>query len=230
MLKVSDLSLSYKKKNVIKNASFEVAEGSIIGLLGSNGSGKSTLLSAIAGIKKPDSGNISINDINLNDNPTAYKKMFGYATQENPLIEELTGMDNLLVWSPYKKDEIQKIISAPPLSNLGVHKILDKKVSSMSGGMKKRLALTSILMSDPKVLLMDEPFSALDMVARYDIMEYIIAFKNAGGTVIIASHEDMVLKACDKVLFINKGIVRPAVTNDDFDFIDILRSSLENER
>ena len=61
-------------------------------------------------------------------------------------------------------------------------------------------------------------------------MEYIIAFKNAGGTVIIASHEDMVLKACDKVLFINKGIVRPAVTNDDFDFIDILRSSLENER
>ena len=221
MLKVSDLSLSYKKKNVIKNASFEVAEGSIIGLLGSNGSGKSTLLSAIAGIKKPDSGNISINDINLNDNPTAYKKMFGYATQENPLIEELTGMDNLLVWSPYKKDEIQKIISAPPLSNLGVHKFLDKKVSSMSGGMKKRLALTSILMTDPKVLL---------MVARYDIMEYIIAFKNAGGTVIIASHEDMVLKACDKVLFINKGIVRPAVTNDDFDFIDILRSSLENER
>ncbi|MCR5148120.1 MAG: ATP-binding cassette domain-containing protein [Eubacterium sp.] len=229
MLKVSDLSLSYKKKNVIKNASFEVDYGMVVGLLGANGTGKSTLLSAIAGVKKPDSGEITLDNLSLSNDLNEYKKMFGYATQENPLIDELSGIDNLKIWTSLNTEGIMSTISTPPLSILGVASFAHVRVNSMSGGMKKRLSLTSILINNPKVLLMDEPFSALDMVARYDIMTYINTFKQSGGIVIIASHEDTILKACDKVLFIDNGIVKPIQETGNVSYIDILRSSLTHE-
>lgn len=229
MLKISDLSLSYKKKSVIKNATFQVEPGTVVGLLGANGSGKSTLLSAIAGVKKPDSGEVTLDDLSLSKDPAEYKKRFGYATQENPLIDELSGIDNLKIWTPMNTEEIMAAISTPPLSILGVSDFASVRVNSMSGGMKKRLALTSILINHPSVLLMDEPFSALDMVARFDIMEYILSFRRAGGIIIIASHEDTVLRACDKILFLDNGRVRPLRPDEPAGFVDILRGCLSNE-
>ena len=224
MLKIDKLSLSYKNKKVINEASLDVDYGTIIGLLGANGSGKSTLLSAIAGVKKPDSGDVLLDDLSLSQNPSAYRKNFGYVTQENPLIPELTAVDNLKIWTPMNTAQIKQTLSSLPLSRLGVSAFADVKVKSMSGGMKKRLALTSILMNKPMVLLMDEPFSALDMVARHDILEYVISFKQAGGIVILASHEESALKACDKVYLIDSGNVS-LVEEGDENFVDILRKS-----
>ena len=224
MLKIDKLSLSYKNKKVINEAFLDVDYGTIIGLLGANGSGKSTLLSAIAGVKKPDSGDVLLDDLSLSQNPSAYRKNFGYVTQENPLIPELTAVDNLKIWTPMNTAQIKQTLSSLPLSRLGVSAFADVKVKSMSGGMKKRLALTSILMNKPMVLLMDEPFSALDMVARHDILEYVISFKQAGGIVILASHEESALKACDKVYLIDSGNVS-LVEEGDGNFVDILRKS-----
>ncbi len=226
MLKIDKLSLSYKHKKVINEASLEVEYGSFIGLLGANGTGKSTLLSAIAGVKKPDSGDVTLDDISLSGNPSEYRKNFGYVTQENPLIPELTAVDNLKIWTPMNKAEIIQTISSLPLSRLGVSEFANVRVSSMSGGMKKRLALTSILMNKPMVLLMDEPFSALDMVARRDILDYIISFKQAGGIVIIASHEESVFKVCDKVYLIENGNVSQIPGGADQDYVNILRKSI----
>ena len=226
MLKIDKLSLSYKNKNVIKKASLEIDYGSFIGLLGANGSGKSTLLSALAGVKKPDSGDVILDDLSLTGNTAEYRKNFGYVTQENPLIPELTAVDNLRIWTPMNRSEIIKTISSLPLSRLGVSEFADMRVSNMSGGMKKRLALTSILMNKPMVLLMDEPFSALDMVARHDILDYIISFKQAGGIVIIASHEESVFKACDRVYLIENGNVSQISSGADTDYVNILRKSI----
>ena len=226
MLKIDKLSLSYKHKKVINEASLEIEYGSFIGLLGANGTGKSTLLSAIAGVKKPDSGDVILDDISLSGNPSEYRKNFGYVTQENPLIPELTAVDNLKIWTPMNKAEIIKTISSLPLSRLGVSEFANVRVNSMSGGMKKRLALTSILMNKPMVLLMDEPFSALDMVARRAILDYIISFKQAGGIVIIASHEESVFKVCDKVYLIENGNVSQIPGGPDEDYVNILRKSI----
>ena len=124
------------------------------------------------------------------------------------------------------KAEIIKTISSLPLSRLGVSEFANVRVNSMSGGMKKRLALTSILMNKPMVLLMDEPFSALDMVARRDILDYIISFKQAGGIVIIASHEESVFKVCDKVYLIENGNVSQIPGGPDEDYVNILRKSI----
>ncbi|MBQ9609323.1 MAG: ABC transporter ATP-binding protein [Lachnospiraceae bacterium] len=226
MLKLEGITIKYKKKTVLENVDFYSAPGEIVGLLGANGSGKSTLLSVIAGAKKAFSGELSLNDIKFSENPDEYRSHMGYVPQENPLIAELSAIDNLRIWSDVGKDDMRTLIGSAPLSILGVAEFADNKVNSLSGGMKKRLSITATLITKPKVLLMDEPFAALDMVAKHDIMDYIVGYKNSGGTVIIASHEESVLDFCDRIYFINSGMVKEINRGNDFKYVDILRGKV----
>lgn len=225
MLKLENLVIKYKKKTILSDINFTAVPGEIIGLLGANGSGKSTLLSVIAGAKKAESGKISINDVDFNQKPDEYRKYIGYVPQENPLISELTCMDNLRIWSKLNKEEMSELISTPPLSILGVHEFLYKKVKDLSGGMKKRLSITATLITNPAILLMDEPFAALDMVAKHDILQYMSTFKESGGTVIVASHEETVLDFCDRIYFIQNGQVSELDKKKDLSYIDLLRGN-----
>ena len=225
MLKLEGVNIKYKKKTILSNVGFTALPGEIIGLLGVNGSGKSTLLSVIAGAKKAESGKIGINDVLLSDKPDEYRKYIGYVPQENPLIAELSCMDNLRIWSELDKEEMLRLISAPPLSLLGVYEFYDKKVKDLSGGMKKRLSITATLITNPSILLMDEPFAALDMVAKHDILEYMSVFKSAGGTMIVASHDESVLDYCDRIYFIYDGQITELDNKADISYIDLLRGN-----
>ena len=226
MLKLEDIVIKYKKKTILSDVRLTAVPGEIIGLLGANGSGKSTLLSVIAGAKKAESGKLSINDINFTEKPDEYRKYIGYVPQENPLIAELSCLDNLRIWSKLGKEEMRELISTKPLSILGVHEFCDKKVKDLSGGMKKRLSITATLITNPSILLMDEPFAALDMVAKHDILQYMSTFKAAGGTMIVASHEETVLDYCDRIYFIKNGQVTELDKNSDKSYIDLLRGNV----
>lgn len=226
MLKLEDIVIKYKKKTILSDVRLTAVPGEIIGLLGANGSGKSTLLSVIAGAKKAESGKLSINDINFSEKPDEYRKYIGYVPQENPLIAELSCLDNLRIWSKLGKEEMRELISTKPLSILGVHEFCDKKVKDLSGGMKKRLSITATLITNPSILLMDEPFAALDMVAKHDILQYMSTFKAAGGTMIVASHEESVLDYCDRIYFIQNGQVTELDKNSDKSYIDLLRGNV----
>ena len=223
MLELKDVTINYKKKNILQDVNIHASEGEIIGFLGANGSGKSTLLSVIAGVKKVEKGTIKLNDIILGNTPDEYRKHIGYVPQENPLIMEISAIDNLRIWSEKSKEDMLKEISNEPLSILGVSGFANKKVSSLSGGMKKRLSITATLITKPDVLLMDEPLAALDMVAKHDIMEYILAFKEKGGTILIVSHEEMVLNFCDRIYFLNEGRVNEVDKNSGLSYIEMLR-------
>ena len=226
MLKLEDIVIKYKKKTILSDVRLTAVPGEIIGLLGANGSGKSTLLSVIAGAKKAESGKLSINDINFSEKPDEYRKYIGYVPQENPLIAELSCLDNLRIWSKLGKEEMRELISTKPLSILGVHEFCDKKVKDLSGGMKKRLSITATLITNPSILLMDEQFAALDMVAKHDILQYMSTFKAAGGTMIVASHEESVLDYCDRIYFIKNGQVTELDKNSDKSYIDLLRGNV----
>lgn len=226
MLKLEDIVIKYKKKTILSDVRLTAVPGEIIGLLGANGSGKSTLLSVIAGAKKAESGKLSINDINFSEKPDEYRKYIGYVPQENHLIAELSCLDNLRIWSKLGKEEMRELISTKPLSILGVHEFCDKKVKDLSGGMKKRLSITATLITNPSILLMDEPFAALDMVAKHDILQYMSTFKAAGGTMIVASHEESVLDYCDRIYFIKNGQVTELDKNSDKSYIDLLRGNV----
>lgn len=190
---VEKVSLKYKKA-VLTDVSINAEKGEVIGLLGLNGSGKSTLLSAIAGLRKPSSGSIKVNG------------KAGFVTQENALIDELTAMDNLKMWTPLSKQDILKELTETGLSILKVNEFIDLKVKRMSGGMKKRLAIASVLLAKPDILLMDEPLAALDIPAKNDIINFIDSFRSKGGTVFIASHSEELFKHCSKIYLLKNGV------------------------
>ena len=206
---VENVSLKYKK-TVLTNVTISAGKGETIGLLGLNGSGKSTLLSAIAGLRKPSSGTLKVNG------------KAGFVTQENALIEELTAMDNLKMWTPMSRQDILKELTETELSILKVSDFIDLKVKRMSGGMKKRLAIASVLLSKPDILLMDEPLAALDIPAKNDIINFVDSFSKKGGTIIIASHSEELFKHCSKIYLLKKGVssllpagISPAEALDD---------------
>jgi ABC-2 type transport system ATP-binding protein len=189
---VENVSLKYKK-TVLTNVTINAEKGDVIGLLGLNGSGKSTLLSAIAGLRKTSAGTIKVNG------------KAGFVTQENALIDELTAIDNLKMWTPLSRQEIVKELTETELSILKVNDFIDLKVKRMSGGMKKRLAIASVLLSKPDILLLDEPLAALDIPAKNDIIKFIDSFRAKGGTVFIASHSEEMFKHCSKIYLLKNG-------------------------
>ena len=191
---IENVSLKYKK-TVLAGVSISADKGDVIGLLGLNGSGKSTLLSSIAGLRKPASGSIKVNG------------KAGFVTQENALIEELTAMDNLKMWTPLTKQEILIQLTTTELSILKVADFIDLKVKRMSGGMKKRLAIASVLLSKPDILLMDEPLASLDIPAKNEIVDFMDTFRNKGGTIFVASHNEELFRHCSKVYLLKDGSV-----------------------
>ena len=193
IITIEKVSLKYKK-TVLTDVTITAEKGDVIGLLGLNGSGKSTLLSAIAGLRRTSSGTIKVSG------------KAGFVTQENALIDELTAMDNLKMWTPLSKAEILKELTDTELSILKVNDFIDLKVRRMSGGMKKRLAIASVLLSKPDILLMDEPLAALDIPAKNDIINFIDSFRSKGGTVFIASHSEELFKHCSKIYLLKNGV------------------------
>ena len=167
MFTLEHISKSYKDKQILNDISFDAEEGECIGILGTNGAGKSTLLSCIAA-RYANNKTISI----------------GYLPQENPLFDELKPVDNIKMWCKFKKNEILEKLEQPPLNTLKITDFLDTPVKNMSGGMKKRLSLATVLINQPKVLLMDEPFAALDLLAKEEILSYMKEFLNNKGIII----------------------------------------------
>ena len=165
------------------------------------------MLLCIAGGKKPAEGTILLEGKSYADDPRSYNSSVGFVTQENALIDELTAMDNLRLWTPMSKAEIFDTLQNTSLCALGVHTYLELPVNSMSGGMKKRLSLATVLINKPNVLLMDEPFAALDLVAKKDILNFLSLFRSGGGITVIASHDEKIFEFCGESDLLNDGVV-----------------------
>lgn len=201
-LSVIGLSKKYGRHPVFSNLSFSVLPGQIVGIAGANGSGKSTLLSILAGALRLDAGQIFFEA----DSPITHPKLFstfvGYVPQDNPLMQDLTVQDNLTLWYPSKK-ALQLALHQGLLAEFQLDTMLKKPVRTLSGGMKKRVSLACALASTPKLLLLDEPCAALDLVAKADILHYLDRFRTDGGTVLLITHDLEEIKVCDRLLYLD---------------------------
>ncbi len=206
-MEILNIKKSYGKKQVLKDITFSAKEGECIGILGGNGSGKSTLLNILAGVLHCDGGSFVYRDRELLGNAKLRSAVTGYVPQSTPLFEELSAMDNLLLW--YTRDEIKKELSDGVLKMLGIDEFIKVKVSKMSGGMKKRLSIGCSVAGNPKILLLDEPSAALDLYCRENICNYLRSYKEKGGTVIIATHDTSELPLCDRLYIIKDGTLHP---------------------
>lgn len=207
MIEIKQIQKKYKKKAVLTDINLDVQEGSCVGILGGNGSGKSTLLSILAGVQKADNGSFLWGGADLFKNEKIREEILGYVPQGNPLMEELTAWDNLRLW--YEKDELKKELDGGVLDMLGIPDFLKVPVKKMSGGMKKRLSIGCSVANHPKLLLLDEPSAALDLICKERIGNYLKDFKAQGGSIILATHDVQEIELCDVWYILKNGMLEP---------------------
>lgn len=209
MLELLNVTKYFKDNKAVDGISFCVKAGEILGLIGANGAGKTTTISMIATLSKPDSGYIYYEGLDTAKYPQALRNDLGYVPQEVALYPTLSGMDNLLFWGranhlrgSYLKQRIKEVTKIVNLSE----KSLKKKVSSYSGGMRRRLNIAAALLHEPKLILMDEPTAGLDVEARNQVLATVMELKKLGTGIIYAGHymEEME-KICDTICVMNQG-------------------------
>ena len=216
MLELKNIKKSYDGVTILKDISISIENSEIVSILGSSGSGKTTLLNLILGIIKPDSGNVIFDGKDLTNVPMELRG-FNIVFQDYALFPNLNAYKNItygLRNYPGRSTQ-QEVDSLIDLLDLRQH--LDKKIDKLSGGQKQRVALARTMVMKPKILLLDEPLSALDGVIKESIKETIVRIaKDFKLTTIIVTHDpEEALTISDKVLIINKGNIEQFGTPED---------------
>ncbi len=202
----------------VKAVSFKVDEGSLVALLGPSGSGKSTILRMIAGLEAPDSGEIYLNGENVTRLPTQ-KRGVGFVFQNYALFKQMSVFENVAFGLELHKMAPSKIKKRVHelLDRLGLQGLADRFPHQLSGGQMQRVALARALAHEPKVLLLDEPFGAIDAKIRAELREWLRRLHDEMHiTSIFVTHDqEEALEICDKILVINEGHVEQAGTPEE---------------
>ncbi len=214
ILKIEKISLKFGRKIILDNLSMSLNNGQILGLLGANGVGKSTIFNIITGLISPDYGSIIIDSEKVNQYPIyqrTLKYKIGFVPQSGGFFEDLNVYENLKAIAEitindlsYRSEKINSLISKFELDP-----VRDIKAKFISGGQKKKLVIAIALISDPKILLLDEPFAALDVMTIKTLQEIVVELQSRNNiSVILCDHQARDLLACvDTAAIIHNGKV-----------------------
>ncbi len=209
MLKIEHLNLKRGDKQIINDVSFEIADGEIFGILGTNGAGKSSLAYILMGSSgyKPDSGKITFNGVDITGKSMDERARLGItlAWQEPARFEGLSILDFILIGSAQKghtlaEQYLEQMRLTP--SEYRVRQV-DK---TLSGGERKKIELASLLAMKPKLAILDEPDSGIDMLSQEAVMNLIREIKGYGGSVILITHDEEVVKVADRSALMCSGL------------------------
>ena len=207
MIEVKNVSKKYGNFYAVRNVSFNIRDGEIVGFLGRNGAGKTTTMNMITGFIEPSSGKITINGYDVDVKPKKAKKIIGYMPEGVPLYPDLTVKefvsymaDLKLVPHKEKKQAVEKAIL-----QTGLDKVKNRLTRNLSRGFKQRVSMAGALVGDPEILILDEPTVGLDPKQVREIRELIKSFRK-NHTVILSSHIlSEVSQICEKVIIIDRG-------------------------
>lgn len=216
----------FRKRRVVNEVDLQVSQGEIVGLLGPNGAGKTTTFYMIVGLISPDLGRVLLDDVDLTDVPM-YRRArqgIGYLAQEPSIFRKLTVEENILSileTMPLPKAERKARLEAL-LDELSIKHLRKSRAYALSGGERRRLEITRALVSDPKFMLLDEPFAGVDPIAVHDIQQIVANLRHRGIGVIISDHNvEQTLDIVDRAYIMYDGRVRVSGTvaelvwNDD---------------
>lgn len=224
-IEIKDLSFSYDNDKFINNLNLNIEYGEMLGIMGNTGCGKSTLVQLIAGLIKPDNGQIIIDGDNITNkkfDKAILRKKLGIVFQfpEMQLFEQTVQKDIYFGLKKFRLSDEEKYKRAKDiltLLNLDFDKIKDKSPLALSGGEKRKIAVAGILVCNPKYLILDEPIAGLDSDSRENFMKLLVKLKKTGITIIIISHNaDYIAEYCDRVIVMDNGQI---VLNDTPDNI-----------
>ena len=205
MLKVSNVTKYYGKFKAVDNLSFEVKKGEIFGLLGVNGAGKTTTFRMIMNLISPSSGNITFNGKKIDYDVT---DKIGFLTEERSLLTKLTVKEQMLFYGKLKsmdEDTILKRLDTL-LKRFEISDYLNRKINTLSKGNQQKVQFISAIINEPKLLILDEPFSGLDPINVELFKSVILELKEKGTSIIFSSHRmDHVELFCEKLVILVKG-------------------------
>jgi len=209
MLKIEDINLKKGEKKILNNVSFEVADGEIFGVLGTNGAGKSSLAYLLMGSSGyvPDSGKITFNGIDITHKTIDERARLGItmAWQEPARFEGIPIMDFILLGSKEKGHTLAE--GYMDSMRLTVSEYRTRQVDkTLSGGERKKIELASVMAMKPKLAILDEPDSGIDMLSQEAVIAMIREIKNYGGSVILVTHDEEVVKIADRAALMCSGI------------------------
>ena len=215
VLRAAGLRKSYHRRAVVNDVALEVAQGEIVGLLGPNGAGKTTSFYLITGLIRADSGTIHLDDENLTSLPM-YKRVrrgLGYLPQEPSIFRRMTVEQNVLaileVLKLTKAERLHRLDAM--LAELGLTPLRHAQAYTLSGGERRRLEITRALATNPKFMLLDEPFAGVDPIAVHDIQTIVASLRDRGIGVLITDHNvEQTLEIVDRAYIMHEGTVQAA--------------------
>ncbi len=207
-LRAKGVKKQFGEFTALRSLDLEVGHGQCVGLLGPNGAGKSTFIGCLYGVVQRTGGTLEVFGFDPATDARQIKQRLGVVPQENALDEELTVIENMLLYARF--GGISKARALPRIDELLEHMSLDHKrdatIRTLSGGMKRRLAFVRALLADPELLILDEPTTGLDPAVRHLLWEKVLSYKTSGKTVLVTTHymhEAEIL--CDRVIILDHG-------------------------
>lgn len=212
MIKVENITKRFKNRTVLKSISFQIEKGEFVSIIGPSGCGKTTLLKMINRLIKPTSGKIYINGENIYDkDPITLRRNMGYVIQQNGLFPHMTIKDNIEIIPKLEKKKLEEIykrtIELMNMVDLNPDEYLNRYPSELSGGEQQRIGVARAFANDTDIVLMDEPFSALDPITRADLQNELLNLQSKlNKTIVFVTHDmDEALKLSNKICLMKDG-------------------------
>ncbi|MET3644650.1 ABC transporter ATP-binding protein [Streptococcus gallinaceus] len=215
MLEVTNLTGGYANISVLKDISFEVNDGELVGLIGLNGAGKSTTIKEIIGLLTPYQGTIALDGLQLQGQAETYRKKIGFIPETPSLYEELTLKEHLEVVALAYDLDLEQVWEQVEryLKIFRLDQKLDWFPVQFSKGMKQKVMIICALMVEPSLLIVDEPFLGLDPLAIQDLIDLLDEEKARGVSILMSTHVlDSAEKMCDRFVVLHQGRIRAAGT------------------
>lgn len=212
MIKVENITKRFKNRTILKSISFQIEKGEFVSIIGPSGCGKTTLLKMINRLIKPTSGKIYINGENIYDkDPITLRRNMGYVIQQNGLFPHMTIKDNIEIIPKLEKKKSEEIykrtIELMNMVDLNPDEYLNRYPSELSGGEQQRIGVARAFANDTDIVLMDEPFSALDPITRADLQNELLNLQSKlNKTIVFVTHDmDEALKLSNKICLMKDG-------------------------
>lgn len=211
-LEVRSLAKRYGATAALRGVDLTVGEAELVGLLGPNGAGKTTTFNIVVGVVRPDSGSVNFREQNVTRLPMHRRARLGmgYLTQEPSVFRKLTVEQNVMaILETCRMDRAERAVRLKYLlDELDLTRITKSKAYTLSGGEKRRLEITRALVTSPKLMLLDEPFSGIDPIAVYEVQKIVRRLKERGLGILITDHNVReTLKLVDRAYLIHRGEV-----------------------